>query len=535
MEEKRQHEARLAATSSTPDLSKPSTSKPKEAPLPEKPASQTEKTETAPAKDKPAPEPGFSAKNVEIRRMSGTEEGDKILIDAWNSPEKEKPGCTPLEMVQSIVSSIEEPEEGPEEKPPEPPKSDVPAWVHGGAVPMMHSQEVSANTNPPSKEVKTPTGPTTSVQPPSSAAAPAPPPVQGVQTGPNAPPVMQLINTVTGPMLVPVSTPQAVIPDQKSPKAATVPQQPVILSNQGQQLPYVMNQGAILTNLSGQQQLIIPNGSQLVMPTLYNQQLPDGTIIQMQSPAAVIQNQPLVVPNALQANSTYIMTPQGLVPAANFQPVVSAVQPGPSGQKRISKDVTEVKDVTDDSSSDEDDDEVVELDDDSSVVEEDPEELEPVERKKKKGKVRIQSNKVDSSGLKATPPHSADEKTADLVNESFEESSSGKKSKGSRPDRSSPSIKRQRKSSPIPGESDEASSSSSSSPPSFQVGEIIWGPHGNFPSWPGKLLSTPASKGSKAMVCWFGNKEVSQVSQEELKSLSDGLEAHHRERQKLRK
>ena len=67
----------------------------------------------------------------------------------------------------------------------------------------------------------------------------------------------------------------------------------------------------------------------------------------------------------------------------------------------------------------------------------------------------------------------------------------------------------------------------------FQDGELVWGPHGNFPSWPGKLIRSDRSK--KVLVCWFGNKDTTQVDTESLKSLSDGLEAHHRERKKLRK
>ena len=68
------------------------------------------------------------------------------------------------------------------------------------------------------------------------------------------------------------------------------------------------------------------------------------------------------------------------------------------------------------------------------------------------------------------------------------------------------------------------------------MGEVIWGPHGSFPSWPGKVLKRLSSGGGhRAKVCWFGNKEVSEVDAFSLKSLSDGLEAHHRERKKLRK
>ena len=78
---------------------------------------------------------------------------------------------------------------------------------------------------------------------------------------------------------------------------------------------------------------------------------------------------------------------------------------------------------------------------------------------------------------------------------------------------------------------------STSSGKRFEVGEVIWGPHGSFPSWPGKVLKRLSSGSGvqRARVCWFGNKEVSEVDAFALKSLSDGLEAHHRERKKLRK
>ena len=69
----------------------------------------------------------------------------------------------------------------------------------------------------------------------------------------------------------------------------------------------------------------------------------------------------------------------------------------------------------------------------------------------------------------------------------------------------------------------------------FQDGELVWGPHGNFPSWPGKLIRSDQDRSTKVWVCWFGNKDTTQVDTHSLKSLSDGLEAHHRERSKLRK
>merc|ERR1719391_104716 len=94
-----------------------------------------------------------------------------------------------------------------------------------------------------------------------------------------------------------------------------------------------------------------------------------------------------------------------------------------------------------------------------------------------------------------------------------------------------------------------ASSSGRRVPLVFQTGDVVWGPHGNFPSWPGKLVSAPQSQpsadgeaagggvveGEKAVVCWFGNRDITSVDSRDLKSLSEGLEAHHKERQKLRK
>ena len=78
------------------------------------------------------------------------------------------------------------------------------------------------------------------------------------------------------------------------------------------------------------------------------------------------------------------------------------------------------------------------------------------------------------------------------------------------------------------------SESSTKVPKTFSVGELVWGPHGTFPSWPGKLVRFERD-GSKVLVCWFGNRDTSQVNSHHLKSLSDGLEDHHRERKKLRK
>ncbi len=83
--------------------------------------------------------------------------------------------------------------------------------------------------------------------------------------------------------------------------------------------------------------------------------------------------------------------------------------------------------------------------------------------------------------------------------------------------------------------------SSSAVPRSFSAGDVVWGPCSNFPSWPGKLLEDArvtkdlVAEPESARVCWFGSKEESVVPVASLKDLSDGLEAHHKERKRLRK
>ncbi|KAI5723617.1 hypothetical protein M8J76_008787 [Diaphorina citri] len=67
-------------------------------------------------------------------------------------------------------------------------------------------------------------------------------------------------------------------------------------------------------------------------------------------------------------------------------------------------------------------------------------------------------------------------------------------------------------------------------------GDLVWGSVKGYPSWPGKLIS-PAPTQGRVWVKWFGmsNEPLSEVEPATLKSLSQGLEAHHRSRKKLRK
>ncbi|OXU31681.1 hypothetical protein TSAR_009904 [Trichomalopsis sarcophagae] len=90
----------------------------------------------------------------------------------------------------------------------------------------------------------------------------------------------------------------------------------------------------------------------------------------------------------------------------------------------------------------------------------------------------------------------------------------------------------------------------------FAVGEVVWGCARGNAAWPGKveaigalptsLSSSPggtnaaaaATAGPTVWIRWYGSQRetgLSQVAVKSLKSLSEGLEAHHRARKKFRK
>ena len=162
---------------------------------------------------KPGPS-SLSRRNLEIRRMSATDEGNKILDDAWDSPEKEESKSqTPLEMVQSIISNIDVP---------------VSKATSGTSSPSSggKASPLTVTTQPPGKgrakyKNKLPllAVPTTIAPWPqqlqqqsglrpkisSESGIPSSQPVQ-IQPMPSQQPqqapVMQLVNTINGPMLM---------------------------------------------------------------------------------------------------------------------------------------------------------------------------------------------------------------------------------------------------------------------------------------------------------------------------------------------
>lgn len=73
---------------------------------------------------------------------------------------------------------------------------------------------------------------------------------------------------------------------------------------------------------------------------------------------------------------------------------------------------------------------------------------------------------------------------------------------------------------------------------SFSVGELVWGPVRGFPAWPGKVIEAPEDSRTIPVDCvwvhWFGGR-AEWVTVNRLKTLSEGLEAHHRAQKEVRK
>merc|ERR1712106_565898 len=69
-------------------------------------------------------------------------------------------------------------------------------------------------------------------------------------------------------------------------------------------------------------------------------------------------------------------------------------------------------------------------------------------------------------------------------------------------------------------------------PHEFSIGDLVWGPVNGFPSWPGKMVDIDREN---VLVCWFGTQQISSVEGNKLKTLTEGLEDHHKERKKSRR
>ncbi|EZA57271.1 Methyl-CpG-binding domain protein, partial [Ooceraea biroi] len=70
----------------------------------------------------------------------------------------------------------------------------------------------------------------------------------------------------------------------------------------------------------------------------------------------------------------------------------------------------------------------------------------------------------------------------------------------------------------------------------LMVGDLVWGAARGSPAWPGKVESLGPPGSMMVWVRWYGGGGGrTQVDVKALKSLSEGLEAHHRARKKFRK
>jgi len=436
------------------------------------PASRPSQKETSTLAKSPAPSlsPSISksiSKNNAILQMSGTNEGNQILSDAWGSPEKDQMGSSPLEMVEGIVASLQPMADLPPAQPlPKKPRKRVepPAWVTTPRRPLMSSQILRPNYNMPSQ------------------ARPQFLPVSSGIVNMN-PTMMQLVNTTSGPMLVSEGAQLHHVDD----------------TNFQQQQHIFIHQGPSLLPTSP---MVLSNGV-MTIPTqtgiIYNP-VANGSLLQVQNGQTLMTSQlPLFMNPVQPTNSNSQMLPSNISPGGTLllsrSGGVIQLQPGGSIQPSNSSILT------------------LELvgnpsDDDESTGQ-DPKRKSAKQSKAKIGTSSvIQSNHVDSSGLEATPPHA------------WEESETNSKAKAT-------------------PQTESGSSSLENKQETFVPGELVWGPLRTFPSWPGKIVSVEDDLESKdnvkTKVYWFGTREVSGVKMSDLKSLSEGLEEHHKERQKLRR
>ena len=350
--------------------------------------------------------------------------------------------------------------------------------------------------------------------------------------------------------------------------------------------PQVIPQNVVINPPN--QQMVLGNGTLMAVPQnqgIMYQQLPDGTLLQVASQMPMIQQQGQQIMAAPPAQGQVmvaaggqlihagapqlIMTPQGLMQAVG--PAAAGILNPNIGtlteQKKQDKKNTKRKAKSSASISSMEQDNIdggAEGDslDDHDTSFDDPQ---PSTSKEFSPRSSIQSNQVDSSGLNATPPYQKDgdyeqlRSASDLdlslpdLDTSVETSRHSRFSGVSTPS-SNLSLMEERVSE---CDSDLDQPIESPKPPKLvsstrerkkkkkkkkrshksignKLGDIVWGPANGFSSWPGKIVSQDEDR-TRCWVCWFTTKQVTQVEKSKLKTLSEGLEDHHRERKNSRK
>ncbi|CAB4061814.1 MBD5 [Lepeophtheirus salmonis] len=374
------------------------------------------------------------------------------------------------------------------------------------------------------------------------------------------------------------STPQCIIPPPTPPPPPHQQQPPFVIGNNGNPSPFhgnssiispqnvVINQGSSLMN-----PVILQNGLLMQTPgqqqIVYNQ-FPEGTssIVQYSQPPPQRslhvqgQQQSQFFPKPSSYPQTYIMTNTGqLYPTKKLSP--KKVMSPPLSPPKLTKE------IYDDTIDFETNESLEEIDRQHNISS--PAHLLQKKFKKNHHFLKknssplktsfLQSNQVDSSGLRATPPHSSsriknnsnrilfvNSDDSDYEEDEYEEKLSKKKTlslqKKKRKKRNADDLIIQKSNSikHSDGEDDYSlddsgtSGNSSHNADDFKIGDLVWGPFGAFPSWPGKLIRG-ADEEQKVLICWFGSKAITEEDPTILKTLSEGFDAHHKERKKMRK
>ena len=396
--------------------------------------------------------------------------------------------------------------------------------------------------------------------------------LQAIQ--PNSVPIQQpLLLSPSGNVLQTIATPGTAVVTGNGQLISSAGQQPNIIGNGA--LPQNM-----IVNPPGQQ-MIVANGAMMTMPQgVMYQHLPDGTLVPVaqqvpmlaqggqQLLAAPMQGQVLVngsgqmIPTGSQQ---FIMTPQGLMQTVGPVPNVAInthnipKKKSKHGKKRHKQAKSSSSDTSMDTENNEGSNEG-----DADTSFEDPQ---PSTSKDFSSKASIQSNQVDSSGLNATPPYQKDGEYEQLrsvsdgdssfheMDTSIDTSRHSRMSGFSTP-ASNISLMEERISDcgsdldhPIPSPKAVKLVSSSrekkkkkkkkkrsheSHSSGYRLGDIVWGPINGSPSWPGKIVSQDEDR-TKVWVCWFATRQVTQIDVSKLKSLSEGLDDHHKERKNSRR
>ena len=252
-------------------------------------------------------EKSASNKNLEIRRMSATEEGDKILNEAWTSPEKDK-GKTPLEMVENIISNMEMPSPASTDDKSSvgsPALSGTNSPVFKGGLKSKRSHSISKQPLPEASKVMVPSAaqkpvsqsnqtkaliqnvipnnpqaPLQSIQPAPAAAAASNQPYAAVQ------PVMQLVNTVNGPMLMQVNNQQPGLVQLPVSAASMSPGVPIPIMPVNQQISHqqVQTPVGVAKKRGKKKKVATPpraNPVPILMSPPVNQQQPSQTVQQI--------------------------------------------------------------------------------------------------------------------------------------------------------------------------------------------------------------------------------------------------------------